>query len=195
MNFAQQTQLLKATEHFNHEMKKVYVRRNCEIIPFSDITYNPKGGRCYYLSTWALMGLESESYLFRGQIDLPERPGWKAQKNYKHGWVQFTYRTNLYIYDPLETCVWHQDYWEKIYEPHDITFTMSQQEILELALENPASDNAYPISDYIYQFKNAKDMNLQFNSERDGFLRDTLAGSQIRYGYGHVSFFLAESHT
>lgn len=193
MNFAQQTALLKATAYFNKEMEKVYVRRNCQILHFEEIAHNPKGGRCYYLSTWALMGLKSEDGLLRGQIDLPERTEWKAEKNYKHGWVEFFYEDNMYIYDSLENVIWEYNHWYEIHHPHNITFNMTQQEILTLAIQDSAFDNAHQISDYIYQFKKSQDMDLQYNSEHDGFLKDTLAGSQIRYGYNRVSYFLAES--
>ena len=190
MNFALQTELYNATEYFNNAMAKIYIRRNCEISPFSDYAYNPKGGRCYYLSCWALMELTADSQLIRGQLDLPERPGWKAQTNYKHGWVSFIYKGEYYIYDPLESHIIPQSYWEDTMHPHDITFQKAQREIIELALNE---ENAHHVSEYIWQMKSAENMSLQYSHESDGFLKYTLSGAQIRYGYGQVSYMLAEN--
>lgn len=195
MDFALQTRLYKATEYFNEEVTKIYVRRNCKISQFNEFAHNPKGGRAYYLSSWALMGLQPDDYLIRGQVDLPDRPGWKAQPNYKHGWIQFLYQDDWFIYDPLESHVWEQNHWEEVHKPHNITFNLSQKEILTLALKDEAFDNAHQINDYIYQFKNPKKMDLPYNSENDGFLRDTLGGSQIHYAYGKTSYFLAENRS
>ncbi len=189
MNFALETKLLGATEYFNNQMRQVYVRRNCKIYPFEDYAYSPDGGRCYYLSCWSIMGLAPDSWLCRGQINLPERPGWKASDNYKHGWVEFTYDHEDYIYDSLNSSVWPKSYWDDTYGPHDITFQKTQQEILNLSLN---SDNAFQINDYLWQFKKSRDMLLEFDSVNDGFLKDALSCSQIYCYSTRTSYFLAE---
>lgn len=192
MDFAMQTDLLRATQYFNEQMEKVYVRRNCRITPFSERAHNPGGGQCYYLSTWALMGLKPNDVLVRGQIDLPERPGWKAHSNYKHGWVQFSFEGDHYIYDPCEAHVWPQTPWEETFSPHKETFRKSLQEVLDLVFKFE-DKTVYHVSDYIYQFKGVKDMKFGYDAERNGFLKDTLSGAQMYYcGSGQVSYFLAE---
>lgn len=194
MDFAMQIDLLQATEYFKEQMETVYVRHNYNIHSFKDYSRNSKTGNCYYLSTWALMGLTPNDKLVRGQIELPENSRWKAHKNYKHGWVLFNHGGELYVYDPLGNSVWPQECWNNTFTPHKETFCMSQQEILDLIFRDDA-ENVYQIGDYVYQLKDAHNMKLAYDAERNGFLKDTLSSAQIRYGYGKVSYFLAVDHS
>lgn len=134
--------------------------------------------------------LEGKLQIF--PTNLPEQKQWKAQKDYKHGWVVFSYDGQNYIYDSLESHVWPQQYWEQLYNPHEITFDETQASILELMLNDT---NAYRVSNDLWQLKSTRDMQLQLDSVENRFLRDTLGSAQIRYSYGQVSFFLAESRS
>lgn len=196
MDFAMQTDLLRATEYFTEQIEKVYVRYRNRIYPFSQRAYNPHGGKCYYLSTWALMGLGNDDWLVRGQIDLPGGPQRKPQKNYRHGWVVFSYLERHFVYDPCEKYVWPLEVWESTFNPHDITFWMTKQQVLSLALGSSNQKNAYQISDYIFQFKRTEKMALKnLDNVNNGYLRDTLGGAQLNYGYGDVYYFLAEDRS
>lgn len=188
LTFAMQTDLLLATQYFEQEVEKVQIRHNGKIAPFAKYQYNPSGGRCHYLTGWALMGLRGTDYRICGEIDLPERPGYRASKDYLHAWVKFSYQNNWYIYDPLESIIYPCCVWEETHQPRKITFEKTQTEILSLLLKE---DCAYQIGESLWQLKEAKHLPQELAEEPSGYLCDVLAYSQIGYSYGFVNHYLA----
>ena len=188
------SETLFANQYFREELKKIHVRRDYVIRPLSERCEDVGGGRCYFLTAWALLGLKASDYLIRGTIDLPERDGWKASKNYRHGWVRFVYRENSYIYDPLYRHVFPVAAWEEIHAPRAITFEKTQAEILtELLCEQ----YAYAVGDdnRLWQLKSYKQLPEVWRERDSGFLSDTLAEAQIHYAYGTCTFALVVDHS
>lgn len=65
-------------------------------------------GNCYFYSTYALMGLQPEDCLVRGKIDIGEPFSFHPfaheffpNSNYYHGWVEFSFEGEEYVFDPL----------------------------------------------------------------------------------------------
>lgn len=188
LNFAMQTDLLLATQYFGDAVSKVQIRQGNKIAPFATNQYNPSGGKCYYLSGWALMGMRATDYRICGEIDLPERPGYRASKNYLHAWLKFNHKNDWYIYDSLESIVYPSSLWEDERHPRKITFEKTQEEILNIVLK---TDYAYQIDDSLWQLKRAKYMPKELSEEENGYLDNVLACSQINYSYGQIHHFFA----
>ena len=133
----------KAWEHFLKKTHKVYVERCTKIESFEEYLSHRYRDNCYYYSAYALMGLEPQDRLVRGVIDL------KYYKNYRHGWVEFTFENEEYVFDSrLEYVVPKQEYYNH-FNPR-IDYKKSQEEILKEFLNERC---ATKITEGFWQFK------------------------------------------
>lgn len=150
-----------AKRYFVEQTGKVYVER-CNskgIESFEEYLNHRYRDNCYYYSAFALMGLNSDDYLVRGLINYPD------YKNYAHGWVEFKFEDEMYIFDSMIKGVTLKSEWEKEFCPK-ITYRKTQQEILD---EYLTSTYAVEITECFWQFKNVID-----NNESHGYVLNAL---------------------
>ena len=98
---------------------------------------------CYYYSAYALMGLKPDDFLVRGYIDLD------SWKNYPHGWVEFTFEENEYVFDSMVKGIVSKQEWYENFNPR-VEYKKTQKEILDEFLNER---NAFKIQDGFWQFK------------------------------------------
>lgn len=138
-----------ASRYFVKQTQKVYIER-CNsngIETFEEYLNHGYRDNCYYYSVFALMGLNCDDYLVRGVINYPD------YENYAHGWVEFTFNGEVYVFDSMIEGISLKSEWEKEFNPK-ITYRKTQQEILEKYL---TSSNAVEITKGFWQFKNNTD--------------------------------------
>lgn len=133
----------KAYKYFMQRTKRVYIERCTKIESFEEYLSHRYRDNCYYYSAYALMGLKADDFLVRGYIDLD------CQKDYHHGWVEFKFEENEYVFDSmLKGLVLKQEYYQ-YYKPR-ITYQKSQKDILDEYLNEKC---AFKIQDGFWQFK------------------------------------------
>lgn len=138
----------RAWEYFLDRTKVVYVDRCTTIESFEDYLEHRYRNNCYFYSAYALMGLKPQDFLVRGDICLERNFVWR-NGGYPHGWVEFEFEGEYYVFDSmLEKPVPKQEYYD-YYKPQ-ITYKKSQKEILDEFLNERC---AFRIADNFWQFK------------------------------------------
>ena len=108
-------------------------------------SYFDKGYRanCYYYSTFLVLCLKPTDRLVRGNIHI--KRGYetvdlckdkKTYPNYKHGWVEFEYNGEWFVYDdhyyyPIPIKLWHE-----VVSPYEIDAKFTQTELIEYVYHN-----------------------------------------------------------
>lgn len=138
-----QNNIITPNEYFIRSTKKVYIEREYILESFKEYLEHRYGDNCYSYSFCALMGLNSNDYLVRGNIDV------RGHFDYHHGWVEFKYKDNWYVFDSLIYGVTPKDKWYETYKPK-IDYKKSQKEILDTFLNEK---NAFKINECFWQFK------------------------------------------
>ena len=160
-----------ATRYFLEKTKKVYVER-CNvkgIETFQEYLNEGYCDNCYYYSAYALMGLNCNDFLVRGEIDLSGN----GYRNYAHGWVEFIFEGTEFVFDSrIEGIVPKKLYYEN-FKP-EITFKKSQHDILKQYL---TTEHAIQITRNMWQFKNHIDNNYD-----NGYVLNALRLSRIEIG-------------
>lgn len=133
----------RANVYFAKRCSIVYVERGYKIESFSQFLQHRCRDNSYYYTFYALMGLQSNDSLVRGYINF------KDWKNYNHGWVEFTYEDNEYVFDPLIKGVMPKQEWYEEFKPI-VQFKKTQREILDTYLNEKY---AFKIDDKFWQFK------------------------------------------
>jgi hypothetical protein len=134
---------VKANNYFIKMTQKVYIETNSKIESFEEYLAHRYNNICYYYSGYALMGLKPNDFLVRGYIN------YKNQKNFHHGWVEFQFNENEYIFDSLKKNVLVKQDWYELFNPR-INYKKSQKEILDEYLNEKC---AFKIQDGFWQFK------------------------------------------
>ena len=132
---------------------------------------------CYYLSAWAVMGLDSDDLRVVGTIDETPTYGRKHPNDYKHAWVEFQFEGEWYVYDSSKRHVYLRDDYYDRYHPRKITSRLTQNEILQLYLKPEYTYTGKEGYDYI--FKNLSDEERRKQIEDDGYLLDTLSRGHL----------------
>ena len=133
----------KANRNFIQRTKKGYIERCTKIESFEEYLGHRYRDNCYYYSAYALMGLKPDDFLVRGYIDLDD---WK---DYHHGWVEFKFEEEEYVFDSrIKGVVLKQEYY-KYFNPR-IEYKKAQKEILDEYLNERC---AFKIQDGFWQFK------------------------------------------
>ena len=132
-----------ANRYFEQRTKKVYIESCTKIESFQEYLNHRYRDNCYYYSAYALMGLKPDDFLVRGYIDLD---GWK---NYHHGWVEFTFEENEYVFDSMVKGIVSKQEWYENFNPR-VEYKKTQKEILDEFLNER---NAFKIQDGFWQFK------------------------------------------
>lgn len=126
--------------YFDMSTRKVFVERQYKIESFKEYLNHGFRDNCLYYSAFALMGLNSNDFLVRGFID----------SNFFHGWVEFTYNKEEYVFDNLpKTKIISKREWYEKHNPR-ITYRKCQKEILDKYLNEKY---AFKIRDDFWQFK------------------------------------------
>ena len=128
-----------ANRYFDRRMKVVFVDRVCGlgIETFKKYLSYRYRDNCYYYSGYAIMGLKDNDYLVRGNISLPHSV--YANGGYSHGWVEFMYNGQEYVFDSMCIGVVPKDEWYNHFKP-DVKFKYSKKVILESILEENVQD-------------------------------------------------------
>lgn len=112
-------------------------------------SYFDKGYRsnCYYYSTFLLLCLKPTDKLVRGNIHI--KRGYetvdlykdkKTYPNYKHGWVEFEFKGEWWVYDDhFKYPVKIKEYYKERY-PYEINKKFTQKELIEYIKENYLKD-------------------------------------------------------
>ena len=136
----------KANAYFYDMTKKVYVERcnNLGIESFKQYLEHRYRDACYNYSFYALMGLKNSDVLLRGSINFPD------YKDYLHGWVEFTFDDEAYVFDNHFNSVVKKEEWYKLRNP-EIYYKKTQKEILDKYLNE---DYAFKVDEDFWQMKN-----------------------------------------
>lgn len=136
--------LLDVQRYFKMSTGIVYVERGNQVESFQEYLGHRYQDNCYYYSAFALMGLKPEDYLVRGDID---SNNWRY---YHHGWVEFSYDEQEYVFDSMLTnFLVSKEEWYQYYNP-EITYKKTQEKILNEFLNEK---NAFEIKKNFWQFK------------------------------------------
>ena len=123
--------------------KKVYIEKCTKIESFEEYLNHRYRDACYYYSAYSLMGLKSDDFLVRGYIDLDN------SKDYHHGWVEFKFDENEYVFDSKINSVIPKQEWYESLNPR-IDYRKTQKKILDDYLNERY---AFKIRDGFWQFK------------------------------------------
>ena len=135
--------MMTPNEYFMEATKKVYIEREYIIESFKEYLEHRYRDTCYSYSFYALMGLKPNDYLLRGNIDM------RGYLNYHHGWVEFLYKDEWYVFDSLILGITPKNEWYSYYKPR-IDYKKSRKEILDTFLNEK---NAFKINECFWQFK------------------------------------------
>lgn len=126
----EQLELLMANRYFNLRMKAIFVNRcNAKgIETFEKYLAYRYRDNCYY-SGYAILGLNNDDYLMRGDICISEDFIFE-NGGYSHGWVEFKYKGREYVFDSMCRGVVPKAEWYEEFKPN-VKFKYSKQEIVE----------------------------------------------------------------
>lgn len=168
----------RANRYFMESTKKVYVERSVKIEPFEEYLNHRYCDNCYYYSAYALMGLNPGDFLVRGYIDL------NGRKNYHHGWVEFKYEENEYVFDSKIREVVLKKEWYERFNPR-VEYQKTQEEILKEYLNERC---AFKIQEGFWQFKgivmNVDKADISYsdliaNDEKNGYVPSALMLARV----------------
>ena len=166
----------KANRYFSQMTKKVYVEEYTKIESFEEYLNHRYRDNCYYYSAYACMGLKPDDFLVRGYIDVN---GWK---DYYHGWVEFRFEEDEYVFDSMIDGVVPKEKWYKIYNPR-IKYKKTQKEILDEYLNERC---AFKIQEGFWQFKY-----IVMNTDKDNIPYHEIIANDKNNGYVPSALMLA----
>ena len=190
----------KVVKYFENSMKRVWIDRGniaLGIETFQEYLEHRYKDNCYYYSAYALYGLNPDDRLLRGNIDVRQN----GCSNYHHGWVEFKFEGEEYVFDPLLKSIIEKDWYYKDFKP-SIDYEKTQKEILDKYLNEKY---AFQISEDFWQFRgvvyeNYHDYNQYFDYEQadreDGHVPSSLSAARVEVSKytGRVLRFLAYDH-
>lgn len=192
---------LMAEDYFTNKMKKIKViTSRGDVISFGSDCYNPKGGRCYYLTGHAIMGLEDEDKRVCGVIDVFPEHGRRQEADYTHAWVEFKSNDeHWYVYDPMVNFIIPRELWYKACKPRNIFSELTLRQILD---EFVNSKYAHKVdnSTFVFRSLNAerrKPYEHEINNKENGYLFNTLCNGYLEvYSSNpvYVSSFIVHRH-
>lgn len=120
-----------ANQHFLNQMEKVSVRRAEYNVVETFIEYLSHRYRtnCYNYSAYAIMGLDENDKLVRGDICLPNDAWRWCNGGYGHGWVEFLYGGEEFVFDSRCKSIMLKSEWYKMFKPEKLV-KFTQAEIL-----------------------------------------------------------------
>lgn len=118
-----------ANEYFFSCMKKVYVDRVYIVESFEQYLRHRYRTNCYFYSGYAVMGMKADDRMVRGDICLDHDWMW-CNGGYGHGWVEFLYDGEEFVFDSMCESVMAKELWYKKFRPQNIV-SYTHQEILK----------------------------------------------------------------
>lgn len=173
-----------ANNYFEECLKKVYVNHgNGNIETFKKYLSHRNCDFQYYYSAYAIMSLDIDDFLVRGYTN----------NNYEHGWVEFSYCGNDYIFDPLLHGIMPKQNWYTKFNPSYIYYKKSKKNILNKYLSN---EYAIKIANKIWQFQYLLSTtdDLMDLERKEGYILSALSLSHVeidRYSLDRISMFMA----
>lgn len=121
-------------QYFTERMKKIFVERvEYNVVEtFERYLAHRYRNSCYWYSEYALMALNEDDILVRGDITIKEGCICCNGK-YNHGWVEFFYDGKIYIFDSRCTDILLKEEWYKKFKPKNMV-KRTKREILDLVL-------------------------------------------------------------
>jgi len=175
MDIKTRSTIFLADKYFRDKIDKIVLYRKGHLCSLSREIYNPGGGCCYLLTAWVLLGLGPEDTRVCGEVDTFTHGGLRAEKNYKHAWVEFQVKDDCFVYDPLYDFVIPKDLYYEICHPRKITSRKTWREILKQYLNERY---AYQIDEEIWQFKSEKETGCD-KDEMNGYIFNALQKGRI----------------
>ena len=131
MSLSKKLQIQMANQYFDRRMKAVLVDRVCAkgIETFEKYLAYRYRDSCYYYSGYAIMGMNDDDYLMRGTLCIRGDFIWE-NGGYSHGWVEFKYRNQEYVFDSMCRGVVPKEEWYEEFKPN-VKFKHSKKEIVE----------------------------------------------------------------
>ena len=166
----------KANQYFIKMTKKVYIENCIKIETFEEYLNHRYCDECYYYSAYALMGLNPDDFLVRGYIDLD------GYKDYHHGWVEFKFEGNEYVFDSKINDVVPKQEWYESFKPK-IDFRETQKKILDDYLNEKY---AFKIQDGFWQFKY-----IVINTDKNDISYNEIIANDRSNGYVPSALMLA----
>ena len=127
----EQLELMMANRYFNRRMRAIFVD-SCTakgIETFKEYLAYRYRDNCYYYSGYAIIGLNNDDYLMRGDLCISGDFIF-GNGGYSHGWVEFKYRGKEYVFDSMCREVVPKAEWYEEFKPN-VKFKHSKQEIIE----------------------------------------------------------------
>ena len=130
---------MNVNEYFIDSTKNIYIEKTNYktnipyLITFKEYNNREYQDNCYHYSIYSIMGLNLDDALVRGKIDVRE----KGCINYKHGWVEFKYNGNEYVYDSLFGIVEKEKYYRR--KSPIVEYKIIKEEIIDIFTNNKIS--------------------------------------------------------
>lgn len=124
-------QLELANRYFDRRMRTIFIDRVCAkgIETFEKYLSYRYQDNCYYYSGYAIIGLNNDDYLIRGDLCISDDFIWK-DGGYSHGWVEFKYMGKEYVFDSMCRSIVPKAEWYEEFNPN-VKFKYSKKEIIE----------------------------------------------------------------
>lgn len=129
--FSQEIKNAMAERYFLRKTRKVFIDRGYNPYraeSFEKYLAHRYRDNCYYYSAYAIMGLKNNDYLVRGDIKTEGDWFWE-NGSYAHGWVEFTYRGEEYVFDSMRRYIFPKKVWYDKTDPKN-ELKMTKREIL-----------------------------------------------------------------
>lgn len=176
MDIETRSSIFLADKYFRDKIDKIVLYgTGGHLYNLSREIYNPRGGFCYLLTVWALLGLGPEDTRVCGEVDTFTCGGGRAEKNYKHAWVEFQAKDDCFVYDPLYDFVIPRDLYYEICHPGKITSRKTWREILKQYLNKRY---AFQVDEEIWQFKSEEETGRD-KDEMNGYIFNALQKGRI----------------
>lgn len=133
--------------YFNMRMKNIFVERvEYKVVEtFDRYLAHRYRTSCYWYSEYALLGLNENDLLVRGDITLDGDCIW-CNGGYNHGWVELSYNGKIYVFDSRCIGLVPKEEWYRRFKPENL-IKKTQKEILELVLK---PENCEQMADYYH---------------------------------------------
>ena len=148
-------------EYFFKQLEKIYVNRcnSLGIETFDKYLSYQYQGNCYYYSAWALMGLDNNAKVVRGRININlNKKAWfnysihrqYPNSNYYHGWVEFTFNGEEYVFDSMISTVVSKKWYYKNKQPV-VNCKITLEEVIKMCIGDKDTEQIAP---YTYKTGN-----------------------------------------
>ncbi len=139
-----------ANQYFLKQMENIFVDRGVYKVVenFSEYLGHRYRNNCYEYSSTAIIGMRQDDYLVRGSLTISYDWMW-ADGGYEHGWVEFLYNGDEYVFDSRCKGVVPKDEWYSEFNPQSIV-KFTRQDIFNTVF---VPENMICLGNCVYQIK------------------------------------------